>query len=60
MASLVVVRYIKLHTNFLCKVGSTTGTLSSLLIFVPVALGVSASFQLSILNLFRMSLTYLC
>ena len=39
-SGLVAVRYMRLPTNLLNRVGSTLGLTSSLLIFVPIAIGV--------------------
>ena len=52
---LVVVRYMRLPTSLLYKVGSIDGHLSTLLKVVPIAIGLSTSFLLSILDLFKIS-----
>ena len=58
MSGLVVVKYIRLPTNFLNSVGSTMDHSSSLLNFKPVITGVGAALQLDILNIFKTSLAY--
>lgn len=57
---LVAIKYNRLPTNFLHKDGSTIGPLSSLLNLVLVAMGLIVVLHFSILNLFRMSMAYLC
>ena len=59
ISGLVAVRYMRLPTNLLNRVGLTSDPSSSLLNFVLVATGVGTGFQLSILNLFGKSLAYL-
>ena len=59
MSVLVAVKYIRLPTTLLNRVGSTVDPSSSLLNFKPVISGVGARLQLDILNLFKTSLSYL-
>jgi hypothetical protein len=55
---LVVVRYNKLPTKLLYRVGSTMGPSSFLLNFVPRGIGVSAGLHSSMQNLLMMSAAY--
>jgi hypothetical protein len=59
MSGLMEVRYMRLPTNLLNRIGSTLGPTSSLVSFVPVAIGVGDGLQFIILNLFNTSMAYL-
>ena len=56
---LAAVRYMRRPTNLLNRVRSTLDPTSSLLSFVPIAIGVNVGLQFIILNLFNTSMTYL-
>jgi hypothetical protein len=55
MLGLVVVRYIRLPTNLLNRVGSTLDLSSSLLNFNHVMTGVGAALEFIMLNLLNIS-----
>jgi hypothetical protein len=59
ISCLVVVRYITLPTSLLNSVGYTLDSLSSLLDFNPIMIGVGIAFEFIILNLFNISCAYL-
>jgi hypothetical protein len=50
LSGLVVVKYIRLPTSLLYRVGSTYDPSSYLLSLIPVAIGVAAGLQFNILN----------
>ena len=58
MSGLVAVKYIRLPTSLLNKVGSTADPSSSLLNFKLVITSVGVVLQLYILNLFKNALAY--
>ena len=58
ISGLVVVRYNKLPTKILYRVGSTVGPSSFLLNFVPRGIGVSVGLHSSMQNLLMISIAY--
>lgn len=58
--NLVSIRYMRFPASLLFNVESNIGPSSYLCNFFPIAICVSTSFHLSIVNLFNISITYFC